>query len=121
MTITINSKECPLHFGVRALKTFTEGIGTDLKTGTILHTDQLAHLVYAGIENAAYAESGRSNTCPVTFKEVYLEIESISLNKDRVDELTAIYNAFAASETVKSMTEKPDKKKASPKRSIGKR
>lgn len=115
MNITINGKECGLHFGIRSIRTFGEA---PAETGAGSEVDQVAQMVYAGIENYYYMKDRRPGTMPVTFEEIYLEIEEMALRNDtqKINELT---QAFMNSQTLKVINEKATEEKKS--QSTGKR
>jgi hypothetical protein len=116
MTITIKGIECPLYFGTRAIKHFYLSIEKELSEDDLLDVDKVANVVYAGIENAAYRDR---KDCPVTFAQVYEDIDLMFYDATKIPMLESIYKAMSESQIVQSLSKVPEVKKK--KKSIGKK
>jgi putative lipoic acid-binding regulatory protein len=108
MTITINGIECPIYFGIRAVKKFYQAIEKDLQADDLLEVDQVAQLVYAGIDNAAYMNRVE---IPVSFADVYKDVEVMFYDSEKQKQLEVLYKSFAESQFVKTLSKGDEVKK----------
>lgn len=113
MTITINGIECPIYFGTRSIGTFYSSIKEEYEANTLIDVDKMAHVVWAGIENAAYRDKVKPT---VKFSQVYEEIDLMFYDPTKFPLLEEIYRALESSQVVKTLaqgTEDVKKKKKS--------
>lgn len=99
MTVTINSKEYELHFGMKAMEIFYKLAGV-MDSDSLFNAEQVTAILWGGLQNGAYRQQ---KGLDLTFADVSDFVEASFFSEEGQKVLADAMTAFNESQIVKSM------------------